>query len=50
MAMTNYVKSQFAFTRTVEIKGLYLQLKRSEYASQKSNVLTSAVANGYVYS
>ena len=34
-----YVKSQFAFTRTVEIKGLCLQLKRSgtEYGAQKIN-------------
>ena len=33
--------------RTVEIKGLCLQLKRSgtEYAAQKINFLTSAVAN-----
>ena len=30
------------------MKGLYLQLKRSgaEYAAQKMNFLTSAVANG----
>ena len=43
-----YVKSRFAFIRTVEIKGLYLQLKRSgtEYTAQKINVLISAVANG----
>ena len=43
-----YVKSWFAFIRTIEIKGLCLQLKRSgtEYAAQKINFLTSAVANG----
>ena len=43
-----YVKSRFAFIRTVEIKGLCLQLKRSgtEYAAEKINFLTSAVANG----
>ena len=43
-----YVKIRFAFIRTVEIKGLCLQLKRSgtEYASQKINFLTLAVANG----
>ena len=43
-----YVKSQFVFIRTVEIKGLCLQLKRSgpEYAAQKINFLISAVANG----
>ena len=43
-----YVKSWFAFIRTVEIKNLCLQLKRSgtEYAAQKINFLTSAVANG----
>ena len=48
MAMTTYVKSRFAFIRTVEIKGLCLQLKRSgtEYAAQKINFLVSAVANG----
>ena len=42
-----YVKSRFAFARTVEIKGLCLQLKRSgtEYAAQKINFLTSTVAN-----
>ena len=41
------VKSKFAFTRTVEIKGLCLKLKRSgtEYAAQKINFLTSTVAN-----
>ena len=46
MAMTN--KSRFVFIRTVEIKGLCLQLKRSgtEYAAQKINFLISAVANG----
>ena len=43
-----YVKSRFAFIRTVEIKNLCLQLKRSgtEYAVQKINFLISAVANG----
>ena len=43
-----YVKSQFAFIRTVEIKDLCLQLKRSgtEYAAQKIKFLTSAVADG----
>ena len=43
-----YVKSLFAFTRTVEIKGLCLQLKRSgtEYAAQKINFLTSTVKSG----
>ena len=42
------VKSRFTFTRTVEIKGLCLQLKKSgtEYAAQKINFLTSTVANG----
>ena len=41
------VKSRFAFTRTVEMKGLCLQLKRSgtEYAAQKINFLTSTVEN-----
>ena len=39
------VKSRFAFTRTVEIKGLCLQLKRYgiEYAAQKINFLRSTV-------
>ena len=48
MAMTSVCQSQFACTRTVEIQGLCLQLKRSgtEYAGQKINFLTSAVANG----
>ena len=43
-----YVESRFAFARTVEIKGLCLQLKRSgtEHAAQKINFLTSTVANG----
>ena len=43
-----YVKIRFAFIRTVEIKGLCLQLKGSgtEYAAQKINFLTLAVANG----
>ena len=43
-----YVKSRFAFIRTVEIKSLCLQLKRSgtEYAAQKINFLILAVANG----
>ena len=43
-----YVISWIAFIRTVEIKGLCLQLKRSgtKYAAQKINFLTSAVANG----
>ena len=43
-----YVKSWFAFIRTLEIKGLCLQLKRfgTKYAAQKSNFFTSAVANG----
>ena len=43
-----YVKSRFAFIRTVEIKGLCLQLKRSgtKYAAQKINFLRSAVGNG----
>ena len=42
------VKSRFPFTRTVEIKGLCLQLKRPEtkYAAQKINFLTWTVANG----
>ena len=46
MAMTNVCR--FAFIRTIEIKGLCLQLKRSgtEYAAQKINFLTSTVANG----
>ena len=41
-------KSQFAFTSTVEIKGLCLQLKRSgtEYAAQKINFLRSTIGNG----
>ena len=41
-------KIRFAFIRTVEIKGLCLQLKRSgtEYATEKINFLTLAVANG----
>ena len=45
--MTSYVKSRFAFARTVEIKGLCLQLMRSgaKYAAQKINFLTSTVAN-----
>ena len=45
-----YVKSRFAFIRTVEIKGSCLQLKRSgtKYAAQKINFLTSAVANGHL--
>ena len=44
-----YVKSRFAFIRTVEIKSLCLQLKRSgtEYAAQKINFLILAVANGH---
>ena len=43
-----YVKSRFAFSRTVGIKSLCLQLKRSgtEYAAQKINFLILAVANG----
>ena len=43
-----YVKSRFAFIRTVEIKSLCLQLKRSgtKYAAQKINFLILAVANG----
>ena len=43
-----YVKSRFAFIRTVEIKSLCLQLKRSgtEYAAQKINFLLLTVANG----
>ena len=43
-----FVKSRFAFIRTVERKGLCLQLKLSgtEWAAQKINFLTSAVANG----
>ena len=43
-----YVQSRFAFIRTVEIKGLCLQLKRSgtKYTAQKINFSTSAVANG----
>ena len=42
------IKSGFAFTRTVEIKGLCFQLRRSgtKYAAQKINFLTSTVANG----
>ena len=48
MVRPAYVKSRFVFIRTVEIKGLCLQLKRSgtKYAAQKINFLTSAVANG----
>ena len=43
-----YVKSRFAFIRTVEMKSLSLQLKRSgtEYAAQKIIFLILAVANG----
>ena len=43
-----YVKSRFAFARTVVMKGLCLQLKRSEtkYTAQKIVFLTSTVANG----
>ena len=43
-----YVKSRFAFIRTVEINSLCLQLKRSgtEYAAQKIIFLILAVANG----
>ena len=43
-----WIKNGFAFTRTVEIKDLCLQLKRSgtEYTAQKINILTSTVANG----
>ena len=43
-----YAKIRFAFIRTVEIKGLCLQLKRSgtKYAAKKINFLTLAVANG----
>ena len=46
-----YVKSRFVFIRTVELKGLCLQLKRSgtKYAAQKINFLTSAVANGSLF-
>ena len=46
--MANVYQSRFAFTRTVEIKGLCLQLKRSgtKYAAQTINFLTSRVANG----
>ena len=46
-----YVKSRFAFIRTVEIKSLCLQLKRSgtEYAAQKINFLILAVANGRTF-
>ena len=50
MAMTSvqYVKSRSAFAKTVEIKGLYLQLKRSmtEHTVQKINFSTSTSANG----
>ena len=50
MAMTSVFQSvsRFAFIRTVEIKSLSLQLKRSgtEYAAQKINFLILAVANG----
>ena len=44
----SYVKSRFAFIRTVELKDLCLQLKRSgtEYAAQKITFLTSAVVKG----
>ena len=43
-----YIKSRFASTRTVEIKSLCLQLKKSwtEYVAQKINFLTSTIANG----
>ena len=43
-----YVKIRFASARTVEIKGLCLQLKRygTEHAAQKIDFLTSTVANG----
>ena len=46
--IAEFVKSRFAFIKTVEIKGLCLQLKRSgtKYAAQKINFLISAVANG----
>ena len=48
LVIHGYVKSRFAFARTVEIKGLCLQLKRSgtEHTAQKINSLTSTVANG----
>ena len=41
-------KADLYFIRTIEIKGLCLQLKRSgtKYAAQKINFLASAVANG----
>ena len=41
-------ESRFAFTKTVEIKDLCLQLKRSgtECAAQIINFLTSTVKNG----
>ena len=41
-------KNQFPFTRTVEIKGLCLQLKMSgtESATKKITFLASTVANG----
>ena len=44
-----YVKSRFAFTMTVEIKGLCLQLKRSgtECAAPKISFLTSTVKTGH---
>ena len=47
--MTNACQKSIAFPRTVEIKVLYLQLKMSgtEYAAQKTNFLTSPVANGH---
>ena len=49
MAMTNACQKSITFPRTVEIKVLYLQLKRSgtEYAAQKISLLTSTVANGH---
>ena len=45
---TAYVKNRFASARTIETRGLCLQLKRSgtEYAAQQIKFLTSTVANG----
>ena len=48
MAMTSVCQKSICIFRTVEIKSLSLQLKRSgtEYAAQEINFLILAVANG----
>ena len=48
MATASVCQKSISFVRTVEIKGLCLQLKRSgtKHAAQKINFLTSTVANG----